>query len=302
MSGSFGRLERDLIGGSLSIFGKLVLDSECNLTVANATTNHITVQDTLFTGNIFERDAIEGITFTGDIHMSAGYTIYSGTIVTTTAKIVVLTEIDTDVGVTVDANLHITDNHTLKVANIDRAVSGNGVVLSNFTPRQKFGFGRVGLTLDHTIDNGFGSQVEFTEKTIESVNTTSTKLIHPSGNTLTTFVAPSINDVGFTYGNAVVKVSVGLDVYFTNGGAGDVITLQVLKDKSTIVSQYNYSVRTTVAGTDHTCAWSDMILVEPQSQLDVYATGTDNSSLLDASITGVSIGSFATFEIESFEP
>ncbi len=95
MSGPVGRLTRDLFGQSLHILGKLVLDPECNLVVANSTQKNAHILGNLYTSHISEQ--INGA------------------------------------GITVDGNLIITSPHTLSVDVINADIYGN-ITCSTITP------------------------------------------------------------------------------------------------------------------------------------------------------------------------
>ena len=297
-----GRNDVDFIGRSFSIFGKLVLDQECNLVVSNSTVQNVTIQDTLFVRQIYEEEALEGITFTGNVMMSPGYAIITPHLLANIAQVEYLRERSSGHGVIVQSDLCVQDGNILKASKIDEQISGNGLVVSNFLPRLKFGTGRVWLLNNSTIDESGGTQVEFTEKTFESFNTTSSNLIHPSGNTLTTFIAPTIAEAGCAYGNAVVRVVPTIGTHFINGGYGDEIILKVVKNKVSVVSQYTHTLSNTSVDVYETISWSDMVLLPPGEQIDIYAEGSDNSGLLDAEVVGGTATSYVTFEIVSFEP
>ncbi len=299
MSGAaFGRLDGDLIGRSFSILGKLVIDEHCNLIAANATVQHATIQDTLFVGKIYEEEALYGITITGNVMIDPGYAIISPLVSTNIAQIDYLLERTTNNGIIVQSNVCVQDGKIIKASHITKNVTGNGLVLSYPVMKQRFGLGKVHLSGVHTVDSVSGSQIEFTEKTFEnSLN----GVIHPEGNTLVTFIAPSVNQMGFEYGNAYVRVTTNLGVYFSNGEGGDKVRFKIMKDKSTVVSEYVHTLSGPCIDADETFSWTDLVAVAPGQILDIYARGNDFSGNLSANILGGQAISSVSFEIESFD-
>lgn len=392
---AFGRLDGDLFGRSLTILAKLVLDEECNLVVANATVRNITVQDTLFVGNIFEEEALEGITFTGNVMVSDGYSITTPQITANVAELDYIREKSTNHGVVIQSNVCMdgqlavdyissktgnltimdvnfsnidvqtvntedlcanniqTSTITPKTANtsvfldgsllvsgnvtansmliledivgigniygeeiigntatitsinatsIDEENAGNGLVLKNHIPYQKFGLGRVHLDTPHTFDETMFTKVGLTEKSFESSNTTSNGIIHPSGNTEIAFQAPNVFDVGINYSNAFVRVSCTLAVEIADGNVfGDQILINVHKNENVVVDQFVHTLPSISDNAVHTLSFTDVVDVSPEDTLNLYARGVDNSGNLDAQIQSASTKSYVTFDIQSFE-
>jgi hypothetical protein len=71
MSSNFGRLKRDLIGGSLRICDKLVLDDALNLCVGNVTAGNVC--GSLIANTLTEKESMQGIDVYGNINLQPGY-------------------------------------------------------------------------------------------------------------------------------------------------------------------------------------------------------------------------------------
>lgn len=299
---AFGRIDGDLFGRSLSIYAKLVLDEQCNLTVANATMQNTTIQDTLFVGKIFEEEALQGITFTGNVMVNPSYSIRTPHLLADLCEIDNLKEKTPGNGIVVHSNVCVDEGYLLKATKIDESVVGNGLIISNYLPYHKFGTGRAYLGNVHTIiEDISGGQIEFGIKSFESTNTTLAGLIHPSGNTTVTFMAPSVSEIGFEYGNVFVRVNTVLDVYFNNGSAGDEVIIAMFKNNTDILSEFVYTLPATLANVDQTIQFNDIVQVSPGGRIDIYARGVDNSTNLDAEIAPGYSTSHVSFEIISFE-
>ncbi len=90
MSGPQGRLTRDLFGQSLHILGKLVLDPECNLVVANSTQRNAIILGNVYTSRISERINGAGITLDGNVVITSPHTLTVDTIISnSTANVIV---------------------------------------------------------------------------------------------------------------------------------------------------------------------------------------------------------------------
>lgn len=75
MAGVQGRIGRDLFGGSLHILGKLVIDSNNNLHVANTYQDNALVKGGLYVNTISEYTFGQGININGNVTMSDGHTL-----------------------------------------------------------------------------------------------------------------------------------------------------------------------------------------------------------------------------------
>lgn len=90
MSGPQGRLTRDLFGQSLHILGKLVLDPECNLVVANSTQRNAIILGNVYTSRISERINGGGITLDGNVVITSPHTLTVDSIISnSTANIII---------------------------------------------------------------------------------------------------------------------------------------------------------------------------------------------------------------------
>lgn len=81
MAGVQGVLRRDLFGGSLHILGKLVIDSNNDLYVANSYQKNSIISGNLYTPGIYETTFGQGIHVVGNLVMSPGFVLSTETII-----------------------------------------------------------------------------------------------------------------------------------------------------------------------------------------------------------------------------
>lgn len=109
---NFGKLTQDLIGGSLTIGDKLVIDSHLNLHIGNVYGGNI--KGTLYTSHIVEENSMQGIQVLGNVNIASGYFLTG----------------DLQIADATVTNLHVTNNatigQTLHVLSVTGLTSGLG--------------------------------------------------------------------------------------------------------------------------------------------------------------------------------
>ena len=266
MAGPYGIMCRDLIGGSLSIKGKLVLDENAKLTVPNACVNYIEVSGNVVTSGITEQSGQEGIRIIG--------------------------------------NLCMDEDFTLKTDSVSEREQNKGVAIKGGVMYNQFGFGRVYLPTPKNIGNSnVASIVELSGKTFESSLTSTDGLIHPGGDTLKTFVAPTANTLlspyGCTFGNVVVDTKLQIQANIFSAQSGDTITVLLANNGNVTspLSESVHTVQTTVNNQIQTFVLSDTVKILAGDQLDYYVIAGNVSGVLIAS----ECKSFASFNVLSLE-
>ena len=283
MSGPYGRICRDLFGQSLHIKGKLVLDESSNLTVANSFQDNAHISGNLLTNGICEYEMNQGISVKGNLRV--------GTIVENTLG----------GGVNILSNVCILDGYQLQVSKVTEKVTGNGVVVDKYIPRQKMGIARVWGNTVTNVDNGNTIQIPLLQKSFESTFTTPRGIAHPNGNTSITFQTPSSSSIICGFTSALVRMNVALGVAISAGEANDCLVFTIRKNTTDVVSKFTHALMGPCIDVDQTFAWSDMVSVAPDDVLDLFVNGGDFSGNLDAEIRPGVSETFMTFEIESFE-
>lgn len=79
---NFGQIP-DIRVKSLCLKGKKVIDENCNINAANVKAGNVIVRNNLFTGNIIERDALQGITVCGNLMIKDEFSFQISTLFTT---------------------------------------------------------------------------------------------------------------------------------------------------------------------------------------------------------------------------
>jgi len=272
MASNFGQLRRDLIGCTLEIQSKLIIDKKHNLCVANAIVSNLCVQFSVATPLIEEKDGMEGIQIVGDLNL-APFTLFGN----------------------VCGNI-LTGNISPKPDDI-------GVVLNTFIPKRKIGLGRVYSNTNHTIiETSEGSRVPLRKKSFESSFTTPTGIFHPNGNTFVTFQAPFEDEIGCTYSNAYVHVDVSMGVNIIAGDTNDELVFSIVKNETDTLSKFVHTLMGPCLNVETTFAWSDLVAVSAGDVLDIFARGDDDSGTLNVSVRPGEVFTSAAFEIKSFDP
>lgn len=356
MAGPYGRMCRNLFGESLSIKGKLIIDKNANLYVANAKIANVHVSGNVFTDGICEYEMGQGIMTKGNITMRNGDVFCADTIKANTiigniqgnlaieniiassvcgniltdeirgkngntialyANLVLVppgTAIISDSifvnslienldggGINVLGNICQTDGYSIQTSKIEPKLSGNGVIIDTYIPKNRFGLGRVWCNVTANVDNGSTIQIPLLAKSFESTFTTTRNIIHPDGNTLVTFQSPSTANVNCEYTSALVRTNIVLAVKFNGGETNDDLVFTVQKNKTDVVSKFTHSLMGPCIDIDQTFAWSDLVSISPDDTLDLFVFGGNISGNLDAQIQPGATDTFVTFEIESFE-
>ena len=135
----------------------------------------------------------------------------------------------------------------------------------------------------------------------ESAFTTSTGIVHPSGNTFVSFQAPLTADIDCQYSNAIVKVDVGLGVN-VSGDTNDKLVFNIVQNETTELAQFTHQLMGPCLNAEVTIPWSDLVVVAPGDTIDVFAEGTGGANLAAQVIGGPQNCSWVAFTIESFEP
>ena len=140
MAGVQGRITRDLFGGSLHILGKLIIDSNNNLYVANTYQENAHVNGGLYVNTISEKTFGQGIKINGNVTISDGHVLK-----------VDIVDANTFVGTVTFDTLYAQNIVTEDIfANI---VSANTVIATSVTGNT------FGIHVGDVIGNTFGSHV-----------------------------------------------------------------------------------------------------------------------------------------------
>lgn len=270
MAGPYGRMCRDLFGQSLHIKGYLVLNEKAKLTVPNATIGCIEVTGNIVTSGITEQEGLQGIRIIG--------------------------------------NLCMDETFALKTGIIKETVLDQGVAIKRAALYDKFGFGRVYLSVDQQLDkNGNTEQIIF-QGNSQSVYTTFDGLVNPGNDPSKSFVAPTTSTLavpfGCTFGNVVVDTKLQLQANIFSGVAGDTITVLLVKNGNTsdpLVESIHTLAIATASNTIQTIVLTDMVTVDPGDQLDFYIETGNISGNLCVGLNSGSSRSFASFNILSLE-
>jgi hypothetical protein len=272
MAGPYGLMCRDLIGGSLSIKARLVLDENAKLTVPNACVDYIEVSGNVVTSGISEHEGQQGIRIIG--------------------------------------NLCMDENFTLKTDAVTERVPGEGVAIKGGVMYRQFGFGRAYLSQPQSFGNSnVATQIVLANKSFESSLTTSSGLIHPGNDTSKTFVGPTTATlpppIGCSFGNVVVDTKLQLQANLFNAQSGDTITV-LLANNGNVVAPLAQTIHTiqpaTVTNEIQTFSLADIVKIAPGDQLDYYICAGNISGVLNGNLMSGQWKSFASFNVLSLEP
>ena len=84
------------------------------------------------------------------------------------------------------------------------------------------------------------------------VGTININVTNPNGNTLVTFQSPSMSDINCAYGNAFVRINVGMGVTFNNGDDTDSLVFKIMQNQSNVLSKFTYSLGGPCVNVDQT--------------------------------------------------
>lgn len=269
MSGPYGQLNRNLFGSSLHIKGKLVIDDNFNLTVANATIDNVSITGNLLTDNLSELNGMHGINIVGNINMSN------------------------------DSIIKTSQISPLILGNVISSTP-NTLLTQNIIDLNKVGYGRAHVQSSVNVLSNVLSQIIFDTKTFESPSTSSIGVIHPSGNILTTFQAPSTNtlNTSLPFGNVIVDYKVSLLVNINSANVNDKIIFNVVSNKNNIINEYDYYIPNNLSNTFQSIVLNDIYKITSNTTLDVYAITSDTTT---ATIVPSSSKSFFCFNIIGVE-
>lgn len=301
MAANFGRITRDLMGCTLYIGAKLVLDKDANLNVANAVVSHLTVEDELYVGNIVEEEFQQGITITGDVMLNEGYSLTADEII---ANVITTNQFaaNSDQDLVFSSNVCVEAGKKLFVYEIEEKLPDRGVIIKKEYTKYPFGMGRAYAPDETEVSDVTPALVEFPEKSYESTFTTSTGIIHANANTQVTFQAPSLADVGFEYGNLLVRVDASIATKAASSNIGDMLVFTLVKNKTDDVSRVRHTYTSNLTqGLYSSFNLHDVVKVAPEDTLDVFAVANNASGDLAANILGGELDTYITFEIEGFE-
>jgi hypothetical protein len=286
-------------------FGKHTGNVCGNIVGGTITGSTITAQSVTSTGNICGNILLDNIYGksgnTISVHANIVLTAPNTAVVTDNLYVNLVSEIVTNTGINVIGNI-CQSSGSIQTSKVEPKVLGNGVIIDTYIPKKRFGLSRAHSSTITPFESGNIVQILLDTKTYESAFTSTRGLVHPFGNTLVTFQAPSTANVNCVYTSAFVNISIGAQFELTSGNIGDCLYFQVRKNTGNLLSSYSYPIFSNLTSTfTPSIAWSDCVELAPDDVVDVFVYTKNNSTFLEGNVLTGSGNTFATFEIKSLE-